>query len=340
MRLLTPAGTAGVAVVAVSATQRVAVWACLANRAGQRLPEEFRSTPRLASLVLDGQVVDEVLVVDRGAGELELHLHGAPAVLSALRAKFSFVPDGQCSDPAEHLLREALSPEQLELALEQCRQPFPRFLALLEEMPAVERGVAVAAAMRRSVVAMAHVSPARVVLVGAQNAGKSTLFNQLLFRERVLTGPMPGLTRDPIAEVATLCGYPYELVDTAGEGPAEAAVDVAAIAAGRSRRAGAMALLVVDQSRGPTHVDRELRGPGTLVLANKADLPGIPWPTDFPCHARLSSTTNDSSGIRRAVGELLREARGLPAAGPVGGPAALDQHQLECLVALGRRRGG
>ena len=321
----------------------MAVWSCLVNRAGQPLPEEPVPTPRLAALVLDGQVVDEVLVVDRGSGELEMHLHGAPAVLAALRAKFSFGPDGQRAEPAEHLLREALSPEQLELALEQCRQPFLRFLARLEEMPAVERGAAVGAATRRSAVAMAHVSPARVVLVGAQNAGKSTLFNHLLFRERVLTGPMPGLTRDPIAEVATLCGYPYELVDTAGEGPAEAAVDVAAIAAGRSRRAGAMALLVVDQSRGPTHVDRELfelLGPGTLVVANKSDLPGIAWPGDFPCRARLSGTTNDSPGIRRAVGELLREARGLPAAGPVGGPAALDQHQLDCLVVLGRRRGG
>ncbi len=336
MRLLTPAGTAGVAVVAVSPAQRLAVWSCLATRSGRRLPDELSRTPRLASLVLDGAVVDEVLVVDRGSRGLELHLHGAPAVLAALLTKFSLGPTGVDAEPAEHLLRVALCPEQLELALEQLRHPFPSFLASLGVMPAAARRQAVAAAMRRSAVGMAHVAPARVVLVGAQNAGKSTLFNRLLFRERVLTGPMPGLTRDPVAEVTTLCGYPYELVDTAGEGPAAAAVDVAAIAAGRSRRVGAMALLVVDQSRGPTDIDRQLVGPGTLVLANKTDLSGPAWPGEFVCHARLSSTTTDSAAVRRMVGELLRQARALPTAGPVGGPAALDQQQLDCLLAFGQ----
>ncbi len=45
---------------------------------------------------------------------------------------------------------------------------------------------------------------ARVLLVGAPNAGKSTLFNALLGRARSVVSDAPGTTRDPIEEVLDL----------------------------------------------------------------------------------------------------------------------------------------
>ncbi|MBL8764114.1 MAG: 50S ribosome-binding GTPase [Phycisphaerae bacterium] len=53
----------------------------------------------------------------------------------------------------------------------------------------------------------------RIALVGAPNAGKSTLFNALLGRARAVASAVPGATRDALAEPLTL-------------GPARAAVDV------------------------------------------------------------------------------------------------------------------
>lgn len=57
---------------------------------------------------------------------------------------------------------------------------------------------------------------AQVVLVGAPNAGKSSLLNALLGRQRALVTDVPGTTRDFIEESCHFCGLPVRLVDTAG----------------------------------------------------------------------------------------------------------------------------
>ena len=49
--------------------------------------------------------------------------------------------------------------------------------------------------------------------------GKSTLANRLLGRERVLTGPEPGLTRDAVRDEFRWEGHHIVLVDTAGWAP-------------------------------------------------------------------------------------------------------------------------
>ena len=55
-----------------------------------------------------------------------------------------------------------------------------------------------------------------MAIVGRPNAGKSTLLNQLLGENRVMTGPQAGLTRDSIAVDWSYEGRPIRLVDTAG----------------------------------------------------------------------------------------------------------------------------
>ncbi len=55
-----------------------------------------------------------------------------------------------------------------------------------------------------------------LAVVGRPNAGKSTLINQLIGEDRMLTGPEPGLTRDAIPIAWEYRGRPVRLVDTAG----------------------------------------------------------------------------------------------------------------------------
>jgi GTPase len=55
-----------------------------------------------------------------------------------------------------------------------------------------------------------------VVIVGRPNVGKSTLINRLIGKERLLTGPEVGITRDSIAVDLAWQDHPFRLYDTAG----------------------------------------------------------------------------------------------------------------------------
>ena len=59
-------------------------------------------------------------------------------------------------------------------------------------------------------------SGALVVIAGAPNAGKSSLFNAMLGRSRAIVTEIPGTTRDAIEAVLDTKPWPIRLVDTAG----------------------------------------------------------------------------------------------------------------------------
>jgi tRNA modification GTPase len=55
-----------------------------------------------------------------------------------------------------------------------------------------------------------------VAIVGATNAGKSTLLNALLGEERAIVSDIHGTTRDTIEDTVTLHGVQFRFIDTAG----------------------------------------------------------------------------------------------------------------------------
>jgi tRNA modification GTPase len=57
---------------------------------------------------------------------------------------------------------------------------------------------------------------ALVVIAGAPNVGKSSLFNALLGRRRAIVTDIPGTTRDALEAVIDTGSWPIRLVDTAG----------------------------------------------------------------------------------------------------------------------------
>jgi GTP-binding protein len=58
--------------------------------------------------------------------------------------------------------------------------------------------------------------PLRIAVVGRPNAGKSTLINQMIGEDRLLTGPEAGITRDSISVEWQWEGRTIKLFDTAG----------------------------------------------------------------------------------------------------------------------------
>ncbi|MEM9230253.1 MAG: ribosome biogenesis GTPase Der [Pseudomonadota bacterium] len=58
--------------------------------------------------------------------------------------------------------------------------------------------------------------PIQIAVVGRPNAGKSTLINQILGEDRLLTGPEAGITRDSISVSTDWGGRAFRIFDTAG----------------------------------------------------------------------------------------------------------------------------
>jgi len=118
-----------------------------------------------------------------------------------------------------------------------------------------------------------------LAIVGRPNVGKSSLFNRLLNEERAIVTPIPGTTRDLVAETANLGGIPLRFVDTAGV--REALDEVEKIGVARTLSAIAdsdLRLMVVDASEPWVKEDglllAKLHPLGTLLVAlNKSDLP-------------------------------------------------------------------
>ena len=59
-------------------------------------------------------------------------------------------------------------------------------------------------------------SGASVVIAGPTNAGKSTLFNALLKKDRAIVSEVAGTTRDVLENTINIEGIPFVLKDTAG----------------------------------------------------------------------------------------------------------------------------
>jgi tRNA modification GTPase len=129
----------------------------------------------------------------------------------------------------------------------------------------------------------------RVAIVGAPNAGKSTLLNALAGEDRAIVSPEPGTTRDVVEAHIEVSGIELILQDTAGLREAAGMIESEGIA--RTRRAienADIVLLVVDES--DPHWPEEstmkvLHGKEALVVWNKVDLAceGRPlFPGPFP----------------------------------------------------------
>ncbi len=121
----------------------------------------------------------------------------------------------------------------------------------------------------------------RLAIVGRPNAGKSSLFNRLVERERAIVTATPGTTRDLVTETVAIEGIPVELIDTAGLREAKDEAERIGIAKSREAMADAdVVLVVVDATLlGAMSEDdcavlaqAEESGSAVLVAWNKVDL--------------------------------------------------------------------
>ena len=118
----------------------------------------------------------------------------------------------------------------------------------------------------------------RLAIIGKPNAGKSSLLNRLLDKERAIVSPQPGTTRDTIEAAANIRGIPVVIIDTAGLRHTDDTIEKEGVE--RSKQTAAEADLVIHliDSSQPIEKDEMAWADDThsrkiLMALNKMDLP-------------------------------------------------------------------
>ncbi|MCS7250265.1 MAG: tRNA uridine-5-carboxymethylaminomethyl(34) synthesis GTPase MnmE [candidate division WOR-3 bacterium] len=117
----------------------------------------------------------------------------------------------------------------------------------------------------------------RVVLAGRANVGKSSLFNQLLGKERAIVTEIPGTTRDVIEAIIDIDGFPFILCDTAGIDFNISLIDELSVRKTKEYlEKGDIILLIFDISEPPQKADYDLlkmtKEKNRMIILNKKDL--------------------------------------------------------------------
>ncbi|WP_261664311.1 tRNA uridine-5-carboxymethylaminomethyl(34) synthesis GTPase MnmE [Deinococcus sp. Marseille-Q6407] len=150
---------------------------------------------------------------------------------------------------------------------------------------------------------------ARIALVGAPNAGKSSLLNALLGYERSIVTPIAGTTRDYLEAGLSLAGVPVTLVDTAGLRDTADVVEAAGVRQAYALAEGAdLVLTLSDGSQPREALPLTLpAGARAIHLRTKADLLAA-W--DDPACLPVSAQTGEGlPELReRLQAELLGDA--------------------------------
>jgi tRNA modification GTPase len=196
----------------------------------------------------------------------------------------------------------------VELSIDFTEEDLPTYDA--HEMIAVAKGLAaeIERVLKTEVAGKKLRRGIRITILGARNAGKSSLYNALIGEERAIVSPIPGTTRDLLRERIHIGGFTYYLEDTAGIAETGCDIEAKGISIGRRAASGAdIVLFVIDGQIGPDErSNEELRRIGariTLCVLNKVDL-GL---------ALDERAAAERLGVGRAIAVSALEGTGLDA---------------------------
>ncbi len=241
-------------------------------------------------------------------GALERRVEGIADTLTDLAAHFCAVLDY----PDEDL--DPFTVEGMKTTLNRAGEELSALLATYRRGRALTKGIPCA-------------------IVGAPNAGKSSLLNALLGYERAIVTSVPGTTRDTVEETVHLGGVMLRLIDTAGLRETDDPVEQIGVERSRAALEGAELILVlVDGSKPPDQADfdlveRAMALAPTILVWTKADLPSPPVPVvsgELPARVQLSAKTG------QGLCELEQEVAALfPHGGGEHGSLLTNQRQAD-----------
>jgi tRNA modification GTPase len=155
-----------------------------------------------------------------------------------------------------------------------------------------------------------------VVILGAPNAGKSSLFNALARRDAAIVTDEPGTTRDLLEVTLELEGLRVRLTDTAGLRDEPGKVEAIGIARARAKADYADLLLLLHDAADPRDVGSLSAATPVLHVASKLDLLDTKAAVNVADRYDLAISVKSGIGIEALLSEIGRRAA--RAAGSIG----------------------
>lgn len=123
----------------------------------------------------------------------------------------------------------------------------------------------------------------KIAVIGKPNAGKSSLINALLNKNRMVVSPIAGTTRDAIDEIFDYNGEEFILIDTAGirrksQISSDSIESYSVLRALESVKRADVVILVIDATAGITDQDQKIasfahgEGKPSIFVVNKWDI--------------------------------------------------------------------
>lgn len=150
-----------------------------------------------------------------------------------------------------------------------------------------------------------------VAIVGAPNAGKSTLLNALLKEERAIVSEIAGTTRDTIEDEIQLGGLTYRFIDTAGIRETQDTIESIGIKKAYEKIDLAHIVLFLFDARLPLEdikrdyndIKGRCKHKTLIVLANKSDLHEVEKPAfiEHPFINMSAATGTGTDEVLRAL---------------------------------------
>lgn len=171
-----------------------------------------------------------------------------------------------------------------------------------------------------------------LAIVGRPNVGKSSLFNQLVERERAIVTATPGTTRDLVSETVSIGGIPVRLVDTAGIRQALDEAESIGIRKSMEALTDADIVLVVMDSSQPASAENDellslVERRHAVVVENKADIASPEFSAIGSRLRRVRTSALTGEGVADLRVEIMRHIGGDGAGQQEAGFLTSARHQ-------------
>lgn len=196
-------------------------------------------------------------------------------------------------DDPEHISLDGY-PEKLRIVVSEVKQRLKKLLSTFRDGELLREGI-------------------KTVIVGKPNAGKSSVWNTLIGKEKAIVTDIAGTTRDILEETINLQGLTLKLIDTAGIRDASDKIEQIGIEKSISSINDAdLILYVVDSSVELDENDKliidKLQDKPVVIIYNKTDLSSVISKTDIlSCLNKpiITFSSVDEIGLNELKSEII-----------------------------------